>query len=174
MNEYKKVDVIQYVKKGIEDGTLSFAEAKKFQRIMARQGTVGEEIETILKDGTQETEKRVVKLDEKTNQPGWVVRNINSPEEWIVEDGIFSKKYEIDPENPEVYKPKGGPMLAVQIKEDLEITPPNWGGDIQKINAGGYLLMDPENSNDIYGIGEEEFLITYKFVEQEQEETKIR
>ena len=160
---YKVVDVIEYVKAGIASGVLNFSEAKKFQRITARQGTVGEKVQTILADGTVETDLREVKLDEKTNQPGWVVKNINGPEQWIIEDSIFKKKYEVDQEQQGVFKPKGGPMLAAQISESLQITPPNWGGDIQKIKEGGYLLMDPTNPTDIYGIGEEEFKNTYAF-----------
>ena len=164
---YKEVDVLEYVKNGIQSGLLSFAEAKKFQRITARQGKLGEKVQTILANGIEETQEREVKLDEKTNEPGWVVKNINGPEQWIIEDSVFKKKYEIDPEQPGVFKPKGGPMLAAQISENLEITPPNWGGDIQKINAGGYLLMDPTDPSDVYGIGEEEFNNTYKFTEEQ-------
>ena len=47
-----------------------------------------------------------VKADEKTGAPGWVVTNPDG-EEYIVEDSVFQKKYEIDPENPSQYKPKG-------------------------------------------------------------------
>lgn len=165
---YKEVDVLQYVKAGRESGVLNFYEAQKFQRILARQGQIGEKVQTILADGTKETEFRTVKLDEKTNKPGWIVKNINGPEQWIIEDSTFQKKYESDPDQLGVFKPKGGPMLAAQITENLQITPPNWGGDIQKINAGGYLLMDPTNPTDIYGIGEEEFKNTYAFTSQEK------
>lgn len=167
----KTVNIIEYVKEGIENGTLTFEEAKKFQRIEAIQGEVGQKIQTILADGTIETEPREVKLDPNTNEPGWIVKNINGPEQWIIEDSTFKKKYEIDPENPEIFKPKGGPMLAAQINENITFEPPMWGGDIQNINAGAYLLMDPTNMQDIYGIGEEEFYNTYKFV---NEQTKTR
>ena len=166
MEERKQVNILEYVKEKQETGELGFKEAQKFQRIEARQGTVGEQVQTILADGTVETEPREVKLDEKTNEPGWVVNNINGPEQWIIEDSTFKKKYEQDPENPEVFKPKGGPMLAAQISEDITFAPPMWGGDIQNINAGGYLLMDPTNPEDVYGIGEEEFYNTYAFVEE--------
>ena len=166
--EYKKVDVLEYVSNGIKSGVLEFKEVYKFQRIQARQGKVGEEVSTILSDGTVEVEKNTVKLDEKTNEPGWIVKNINSPEQWIIEDSTFKKKYEIDPSENGIYKPKGGIMLAAQISEDLEITPPNWGGYTQNINSNGYLLMDPTNPTDVYGIGEEEFNNTYKFVEEKK------
>ena len=109
------------MKVGIESGMLNFNEAKKFQRITARQGQVGEKVQTILADGTIETNLREVKLDEKTHQPGWIVKNTNGPEQWIIEDSIFKKKYEVDSEQPGIFKPKGGPMLAAQISEDLQI-----------------------------------------------------
>ena len=169
--DYKEVNVLEYVRNGIQSGALNFNEAKKFQRITARKGEVGEKIKTILADGTEETEEREVKLDEKTNEPGWIVKNINGPEQWIIEDSNFKKKYEVDAEQPGVFKPKGGPMLAAQISENIQITPPNWGGDIQKINAGGYLLMDPTNPTDVYGIGEDEFKKTYQFTEDGKQKT---
>lgn len=166
--EKQPIDIIAYVKAGIENGTLAFEEAKKFQRIIARQGQVGEKIQTILADGTVETEPREVKLDENTGQPGWVVKNVNGPEQWIIEDSVFKKKYEIDPENPEIFKPKGGPMLAAQVSEPLTFHPPMWSdGQIQNINAGAYILVDPTDNRDIYGIGEEEFHNTYQFVNQQ-------
>lgn len=163
---YKKVDVLTYVKAGMESGVLNFNEAKKFQRITVRQGHVGEKVQTILANGRAETDLREVKLDEKTNQPGWIVKNITGPEQWIIEDSTFKRKYEVDPEQPGVYKPKGGPMLAAQISENLEITPPNWRGDIQRIKAGDYLLMDPTNPTDIYGCEEEVFHKTYVFTNE--------
>lgn len=164
----KNVDILQYVKEKVESGELEFEEAKKFQRIEARQGTVGERVQTILADGTVETEPREVKLDEQTNEPGWIVKNVNGPEQWIIEDSTFKKKYEQDLENPGIFKPKGGPMLAAQISENITFAPPMWGGDIQNINAGGFLLMDPSNKEDVYGIGEEEFYNTYEFISQKE------
>lgn len=44
MESYTKVDVLTYVKNGLESGTLVPIEAYKFARIMARPGTVGEEV----------------------------------------------------------------------------------------------------------------------------------
>ena len=163
IEKVEPIDIVEYVKKGIENGTLTFEEAQKFQRITAKQGIEGQKVQTILSDGTVETDEREVKIDEKTGEPGWVVNNVNGPEQWIIEDSTFKKKYEVDPENPDVYKPKGGPMLAAQINEDLTFQPPRWNGDIQNIKAGGYLLMDPTDEEDIYGIGQKEFLNSYKY-----------
>jgi hypothetical protein len=57
-------------------------------------------------------------------------------------------------------------MIAIPVHEDITFQPPNWGGDIQTINAGGYLLMDPTNPIDIYGIGENEIWVTYADTEK--------
>ncbi len=160
---YKKVDVLSYVSEKIKDGSLKFGEAFKFKRFIDVQGNPEAKIKTVLADGTVETEERVVGIDEKTGQANWIVQNVCGPEKWIIKDSTFKKKYEIDPEQEGVYKPRGGVMLAAQIDEDLEITPPMWGGDIQRVNAYGYLLMDPSNPTDIYAIGEDEFHDTYKF-----------
>ncbi len=160
---YEKVDILSYVSKKIKDGSLSFAEAIKFKRVIAVQGNPESKIQTVLADGTVETEERVVGIDEKTGQPNWIVQNVNGPERWVVTDSVFKKKYEVDSLQEGVYKPKEGPMLAAQIGDDLEFAPPMWGGDIQRVNAGGYLLMDPANPTDVYAIGEDEFNDTYKF-----------
>lgn len=160
---YSKIDVLSYVSEKIKDGSLSFSEAVKFKRVIAVQGNPEDYIQTVLADGTVETEPRKVGIDQETGEPNWIVRNVSGPEKWVIQYKTFKKKYEADPEQEGVFKPKGGPMLAAQIEEDLEFAPPMWGGDIQRVNAGGYLLMDPSNPTDIYAIGEAEFHDTYRF-----------
>ena len=166
---YKEVDVIEYIKLGVKRGflvfkpVLIFNNCKKTTSIIARQGILNEEVQTILNDGTKETEIRKVKLDKITNQPDWIVNNINTEEKWLIEDSIFKKKYELEKDN--IYRPKNNIMLAAQIKENIIIKPPKWNGDIQRLNSGSYLLLDPNNQNDIYGIGELEFNNTYKILD---------
>ena len=106
-------------------------------------------------NGLEET-RNTVKLDEKTGEPGWIVTNPDG-EEYIVEDSIFKKKYEIDPENPTQYKPKGGPVLSSPIDEHIEFEAP-WG-ETMKLEAGGSLILN--GPNDIYGIQKAEFDNTY-------------
>jgi hypothetical protein len=159
--QLKQVDIIKYVIEEIKNGNLVFSEVKKFQRIIAKQGTLGEEIQTVLADGTIETEPRKIKLDESTGQPDWIVQNVNGPEKWIVTDKVFKKKYELDSESQGLFKPKGGPMLGAQINESITFNPPMWGGDSMNLLAGGYIMMDPNNATDIYGIAEAEFEKTY-------------
>lgn len=153
---FKKIDnIAEYVKEGIKSGKLTVEEVAKFARIHARQGLLGEEIVTKMANGLEET-RNTVTADEKTGEPGWVVTNPDG-EEYIVEDSIFKKKYEIDPENPEQYKPKGGPVLSSPINENIEFDAP-WG-ETMKIETGGSLILS--GPSDIYGIQKAEFENTY-------------
>lgn len=153
---FKKVDnIAEYVREGIKSGRLTVEEVAKFARIQARQGTLGEEVVTKMANGLEET-RNSVKLDEKTGEPGWVVTNPDG-EQYIVEDSTFKKKYEIDPENPAQYKPKGGPVLSSPINEHIEFEAP-WG-ETMRIECGGSLVLS--GPNDIYGIQKDEFEHTY-------------
>ena len=64
----------------------------------------------------------------------------------------FKKKYEIDPENPSLCRPKGGPQIFVQITDNIIVN--QWGSDMQ-IAAGGYINIT--NVDDMYGISERDF-----------------
>ena len=153
---FKKVDnIAEYVREGIKSGRLTVDEVAKFARIHARQGTLGEEIITIIANGLEETKNTVV-ADEKTGEPGWVVTNPDG-EEYIVSDSTFKERYEIDPENPEQYKPKGEPVLSAPINEHIEFKAP-WG-EVMKIEAGGSLILN--GPGDIYGIQKSVFENTY-------------
>lgn len=153
---FKKVDnIAEYVREGIKSGRLTVEEVAKYARIQARQGALGEEVVTKMANGLEET-RNSVKIDEKTGEPGWVVTNPDG-EQYIVEDSVFKKKYEIDPENPAQYKPKGGPVLSSPINEHIEFEAP-WG-ETMRIECGGSLVLN--GPNDIYGIQKDEFEHTY-------------
>ncbi len=166
--QFKNVDIVSYTKELLDSGKITLEEVEKFARIQARQGVVGEEIITKMQNGLEET-KNVVTADENGN-PGMVVTN-PSGEEYIVPAETFAKKYEIDPENPTVYKPKGGPMLSYQTSENLSFMAP-WGEEM-KIEAGGHIMVNPENFNDMYGIQGPEFDETYKPVQRKQDANNI-
>ena len=163
---FKKVDNIsEYVREGIKSGRLTVNEVAKFARIHARQGTLGEEIITKMSNGLEET-KNFVKIDEKTGELGWIVTNPDG-EQYIVDDSTFKKKYEIDPENPSQYKPKGGPVLSSPINEHIEFEAP-WG-ETMKIECGGSLVLS--GPNDIYGIQKDEFEHTYSSTGKDKAES---
>lgn len=152
---FKEIDPKSYIAEGLQDGSLQINYYAKFARIKARQGKIGEEIITIMKNGLKET-RNIVSLDE-TGQPGWVVTN-PSGEEYIVPNEKFLEKYEIDERDEEHYKPKGKVITAIQVKEDVSFVA-SWG-EKMNIKKGGYLVIN--NPNDIYGIQEDEFNKTYK------------
>lgn len=127
--EFKRIEnIAEYVKDGVKNGKMPLDEVAKFARIKARKGKVNEEVITKMANGLEET-KNVVKIDEKTGEVGRIVTNPDG-EEYIIEDSTFKKKYEIDPENPEQYKPKGGPVHTAKIEEDIVFEAP-WGGDMK-------------------------------------------
>lgn len=154
--EFEKVDdIVEWC----EEQGLEWAEVFKFRKVNARKANAGEKVQTTLKDGTKETDERVA------DDGDWIVSNVDGGgEEWIVTDKSFRKKYEPAGEDG-VWKPKGAPMLAAKLPVSIEFKPPMWGGDVQRVEKGGWLLKDKKNPKDIYGIGEEEFKDTYKPVD---------
>lgn len=152
---YKKIEKLKdYVLSVFLDGAQVKPYAK-FARIKARQGVVGEAVETKMANGLSET-KNIVGIDEKTNQPDWIVTN-PSGEEYLVKDSNFQKKYEVFDKENGIYKPKGGVQMFIQIPEDISFTAP-WGEEMN-VSAGGYLNIT--NPKDIYGVQEKEFHETY-------------
>lgn len=174
-DNYKKIEVLKYVKEGLKNGTLVPQQAEKFARIIARQGTVGEQIVTWSVDeaGKPIQEKvGTVELDEKTGKPGWIATKVDEAgkpiidtnghsNDWIIDDSTFIKKYELDPANTILFRPKGGIQVFVQINENIALK--QWGEEMQ-IAAGGYInITDPD---DMYGISKRDFDDTYKVVEK--------
>lgn len=159
----------------IENGTLIPRQAEKFARIMARQGNVGETVISWSVDAEgKEIQEKVaqVSVDEKTNQPGWIATKVDEQgnvlmdsnghiNEWIIDDTTFKKKYEINSENPNLCKPKGGLQVFVQIPDNIIL---NQQGSDMQIVAGGYINIT--NVNDMYGISQRDFEDTYKFIDE--------
>lgn len=109
---------------------------------MARQGNAGETVISWSVDAEgKEVQEKVaqVSVDEKTNQPGWIATKVDELgnvlmdsnghiNEWIIDDTTFKKKYEIDSENPNLCKPKGGLQVFVQIPDNIILN--QWGSDM--------------------------------------------
>lgn len=177
MEDYTKIDVLTYVKNGLESGLLVPVEAEKYARIMARPGTVGEKVISWSADseGNEIKEKvDTVSLDEETNNPGWIATktdengniildNNGYKNEWIIPDSTFNKKYEIDGDNPTLFKPKEGIQTFVQIPDNIILN--QWGSDMM-ISAGGYINIT--NPDDMYGISKRDFEDTYKVVNTDE------
>ena len=141
--------VVKLVESGVEPRYY-----KKYARVEAVQGEEGEEVVTVMADGHVETSNKVVK-DEDGNC-GWIVTN-PSGEKYIVPHKTFAKRYDLEVGADGKHAPKGAPIKAIQISEDIEFTA-SWG-EIMVIKAGGYLNIS--NKDDIYGIQEKEFYETY-------------
>ena len=171
--DYIKVDIAQYVKEGLENNTLEPIVAEKFARIIAKQGNVGDQVISWSVDshGNEVMEKvDQVKLDATTDEPGWIVTKVDEDgnlivdnnehlNQWIIDDSTFKKKYEVDLDNPELFKPTGGPQVFVQINDNIILN--QWGSDMQ-IAAGGYINIT--NPDDLYGISQRDFEDTYRIV----------
>jgi len=145
-----------------------FNQASKFQRINARpvEDPNGEDIDTVLKDGT--IERKGLHLP----QGYYNVNNVGGTEHWGIDPKTFAKKYEADPEQQGVYKPKGGPMLASNpLKRNTSFQAP-WGGRMD-MKKGSRILQDPNNPEDTYGIDGEAFGGTYEFDESKKKMGKI-
>lgn len=138
----------------------------KFNRIQARPSQGKEKLITYKKDpsiaGTGEDNI------ETTNdfEGGMVANNVNTPwQKYGIDQKTFDKKYEIDPENPSQYRPKGGPMYASQVQDDVAFPNP-WGQGHMNVDKGGYMMQDPNNPSDTYGIQKGDYDSTYKPVDE--------
>ena len=150
------VKEVKDIEEYVQENDFKWQPCFKFKNIQVRPAEPGEQVQTILADGTKETEPRTAE------EGDLVVKNLAGPEQWIMKPNVLAKKY-VETDKPGVFKPKGGPMLAAELQETIQFQPPMWGGDVQTVKAGGFLLMDPTNNKDIYGIGRDEFFNTYKF-----------
>ena len=169
--KFIKVNIYEYVKKGLENGDLVPIEAEKFARIIARPGKLGETVISWVVDkyGKELKEKEdVVKLDEQTGKTGWVVtkadengypvKDINGHlNQWVIDDSTFRRKYEIDIATSNLYKPIGGPQIFVQLSDNIILE--QWGSEM-KVEAGGFVNIT--NVDDIYAISKKDFDDTYQ------------
>ena len=153
---FKKVaNIKQYVQEQIKNRIIMPSKYVKATTITARKGIIGERISTITSNDLYETNNIVSK--DLNGNVDWVVTNITG-EQYIIKDFEFNKKYEPDEGASNMFKPKGKPITAGQIHEDISFTAP-WG-EAMSILAGGYLVFT--DMDDIYGIQESEFNMTYK------------
>jgi hypothetical protein len=151
--------------------------ASKFQRVNAQDGkdyilnyvrqngiTDAETIEKLLTDGIPLTTIASDGTEETTNVVNaykTVLNNIhNKDNKWSVDTTTFNRKYERAEENG-VFKPKGTMIAYGPIRHNISFNTP-WGST-ENVMAGGFILQDPNNPNDIYGISREDWDNTYRF-----------
>ncbi len=144
-----KIEPKKYVEEQLKKGAKTALYAKT-ARIQARVGIIGEIVTTVMKDGLKETQNQV-------KEKGDMVATNPGGEHYIIDAKTFAKKYELDPANKKLYRPKGGAQKFLVVKEDVEFVAP-WG-EKMNIKAGGVLNIT--NLDDIYGIQKDEFEQTY-------------
>ena len=168
--EYRKVDTKEYVEDGLADGSLEVFEAVKHARISAEQGEAGQEVISWSEDedGNPIKEKvATVALDEETGEAGWIATKTDADgnpivdknghlNQWIIGDKKFHEKYEVDPENPNIFKPVGGPQKFVETREGLTIS--QWGSEMN-MPRGSFINVT--NPDDMYAINPRDFEDTY-------------
>ena len=156
---YEQIDL------STDDYTLKLAEAPVFAKkaeVSAVVAAAGQEVRTVLANGTEETVNITEEGDVIVTNPGG--------EQYILKPENFAKRYESTTEDG-VYRAKG---MARAFKNDtgapIEIMAP-WGepqfGDENCMIA---TVFDPDNPNDIgsdrYIIGADEFAETYGPIEE--------
>ena len=133
----------------------------KFNRINARPSVGKEKLTTYKQDpsiaGTGDDNI------ETTNEfeGGMVANNVKTPwQKYGIDQKTFDRKYEVDPDNPSQYRPKGGPMYASKVHDDIAFPNP-WGQGHMNVDKGGYMMQDPNNPSDTYGIQQGDYDSTY-------------
>jgi hypothetical protein len=157
--QYEKVDL------STEEYTAKLAEAPVFAKkaeVSAVTATAGQEVRTVLANGSEETVNYAEEGDVIVTNPGG--------EQYILKPDNFAKRYEPTTEEG-VFRAKG---MARAFKNDtgapVEIMAP-WGepqyGDENCMIA---TVFDPDNPNEIgadrYIIGADEFAETYGPIEE--------
>lgn len=151
MNEFTKVNIIEYLKNTYEPSDYKIA--RKIGKVKAREGVVGEKIATILKSGLIETYNSVHN-DIYLDKNDMVITNPTS-EEYVISYKNFLKSYKKLKGN--TYVPKKNLKIIVELKNNVTFMAP-WQ-ELMKIKKGGFLVIN--NQDDIYGIAKEEFEETY-------------
>ena len=122
----------------------------KFGTVRAKIADDGEKIQTILKDGTNETSNVASGGD-------YIVTNPVSGESWIIDKDKFEKKYQKIEGKSDEYKPKGAPVKAIVVDKNVRFIA-SWGEE-QRIGKGGYIIETKDGER--YGNAKDEFESTY-------------
>ena len=155
MSEFKTVtDLSGYIVSCIAQGAKPVW-AQKNAAVRARQGNVGDVVETLMSDGFSETLNRVG-ADADTGAPDWIVEN-QSGERYVMSDREFRAKYAPRQDEAGMFLPQSPPVVAVPVRENITF-PTSWGS--MKLRAGGVLILTP--SAEVYGIQEDAFRDTYR------------
>lgn len=175
--EFTRVNIYEYVKQGMANGTLTPFVAIKKTGVLSRKEEVGTTVETwtvdangeayLEKTGTVGENQSVVT---KTDINGEVIVQGGHVNEWIIDDAKLAAKYDAveTREDGQVYcRPKGVEQVFVPVVNDIIID--QWGDENFKIPAGGYINIT--NIDDFYGISAKDFNDTYVISEESPKKT---
>lgn len=171
MNEFKKVNIVEYVKEGLESGELVPIQAKKTAPTHLVPGTLGEKVTSWVEneDGTPRIEREgIVERDAETGQPGWIATKVDSngnpvidrnghTNQWIIKDSVFRRTYEPSKLGDNLYQKKDIQTL-VQIPDNIEFE--NKYGEVMNVAAGGYINIT--DMSRMYGVSERDFNDTHE------------
>lgn len=171
MNEFKRVNIQEYVKEGLESGKLVPIQAKKTAPTHLVPGTLGEEVTSWVEneDGTPRIEREEkVEKDPETGQPGWIATKVDSKgnpvvdgnghkNQWIIQDSFFRANYEPSKVGDNLYQKKAVQTL-VQIPDNIEFE--NKKGKVMTVEAGGYINIT--DLSNMHGISERDFNDTHE------------
>ena len=130
--------------------------AKKTAFVVARQGIVGEEVDTrprVERDG------KIYVIGEtkgKVKVEGSMIVKNPDGEEYIVKPEAFAKKYKATKEKG-VYQPVAEPIEYITLKHDIAFKAP-WGEDMFGLKGA---VLNISNLDDVYAIQNEAFNKTY-------------
>jgi len=178
MEDYIKVNIQDYVNKGIESGDLVPFWAVKFGRVRARRGNLGEAVNTYTDGGMLEKEN-FVEVDSVTGKLGWVITKCTpygeiiideygNKNEWIMDDSEFIAEYALDPNLEGVFISVDSPQLFVQALTDMTIVQRD---EEMNVECGGFINIT--NFSDCYAISERDFNDTYKIMDTENPERTL-
>ena len=166
MEAFRKVEAKHYVLTGINCGEMVPFYARKFGKVLARRGKVGEEVCTYTEGGLLEKVDKV-EIDPDTGNTNWVLMKANEHgypivdefghvNEWIKDDSDFMAEYDPDVEVDGLFISVDGAQLFVPVLNDIILVQ---NGEEMFVKAGGYLNITDLNS--IYGISFRDFIDTY-------------
>ena len=174
MNEFKRVNIQEYVKEGLESGKLVPFQAKKTAPTHLVPGTLGEKVVSWVEneDGSERVEREgIVERDAETGQPGWIATKVDSngnpvidrnghTNQWIIKDSVFRRTYEPSKLGDNLYQKKDVQTL-VQIPDNIEFE--NKYGEVMNVAAGGYINIT--DVSRMYGVSERDFNDTHELAQ---------
>ncbi len=162
--KYRKVDTKEYIKSGLADGSLKIIKAKKYAKIRAKKGKVGQTIVSWAEDNVgnpiqekigviQADDWIATKIDTEGNQ---ITDRNGHTNSWIISNNTLRKKYKPDPKIPMAFNPVDEIQKFVEIGEPLTLCQSD-----KKMNMPKGSFINITDPNNLYAINPKDFHDTY-------------